>query len=42
MSWLLLKFSGVVMLEEEIAKRRPKYQTYIEKTNAFFPGRGKG
>ena len=42
MSWLLLKFSGVVMLEETIVKRRPKYQAYIEKTNAFFPGRVKG
>lgn len=38
MSWLLLKFSGVVMLEETIIKRRPKYQEYIDKTNAFFPG----
>ena len=42
MSWLLLKFSGVVMLEETIVKRRPKYQAYIDKTNAFFPGRVKG
>ena len=41
MSWLLLKFSGVVMLEETIVARRPKYQTYIDKTNAFFPGRVK-
>ena len=42
MSWLLLKFSGVVMLEETIVKRRPKYQEYIDKTNAFFPGKVKG
>ena len=41
MSWLLLKFSGVVMLEETIVKRRPKYQEYIDKTNAFFPGKVK-
>jgi steroid 5-alpha reductase family enzyme len=41
MSWLLLKFSGVVMLEETIVKRRPDYQAYIDKTNAFFPGRVK-
>ncbi|MCW8988808.1 MAG: DUF1295 domain-containing protein [Gammaproteobacteria bacterium] len=40
-SWLLLKFSGVVMLEETIVKRRPDYQEYIDKTNAFFPGRVK-
>lgn len=38
MSWLLLKFSGVVMLEETIVKRRPGYQKYIDSTNAFFPG----
>lgn len=38
MSWLLLKFSGVVMLEETIIKRRPSYQKYIDSTNAFFPG----
>jgi len=41
MSWLLLKFSGVVMLEETIVNRRPKYQQYIESTNAFFPGKVK-
>ena len=40
-SWLLLKFSGVVMLEETIVKRRPNYQEYIDKTNAFFPGKVK-
>ena len=41
MSWLLLKFSGVVMLEETIVHRRPKYQGYIDSTNAFFPGKVK-
>ncbi len=39
MTWLLLKFSGVVMLEETISDRRPGYQEYIKRTNAFFPGR---
>lgn len=38
MNWLLLKFSGVVMLEESIVNRRPAYQQYIESTNAFIPG----
>lgn len=37
-TWLLLKFSGVVMLEETIVKRRPAYREYIANTNAFFPG----
>jgi len=26
------------MLEETITKRRPDYQAYIDKTNAFIPG----
>lgn len=37
MTWLLLKFSGVVMLEETITERRPDYREYAKKTNAFFP-----
>ena len=41
MSWLLLKFSGVVMLEENITNRRPKYKDYIASTNVFFPGPNK-
>lgn len=40
-TWLLLKFSGVVMLEESIVERRPGYRDYIARTNAFFPGRPK-
>jgi steroid 5-alpha reductase family enzyme len=39
MTWLLLKFSGVVMLEGTIVERRPAYREYIARTNAFFPGR---
>lgn len=42
MSFLLLKVSGVVMLEKDIGERRPEYARYIERTNAFFPGPGKG
>ncbi len=38
MSFLLLKVSGVAMLEKDISDRRPKYADYIERTNAFFPG----
>jgi len=39
MTWLLLRFSGVVMLEKSIGKRRPGYSEYVSRTNAFFPGR---
>lgn len=38
MTWLLLKFSGVVMLEQTISERRPTYLDYIKRTNAFIPG----
>ena len=39
MTALLLKVSGVAMLERTISDRRPEYADYIERTNAFFPGR---
>ena len=38
MSLLLLKVSGVAMLEKTIVDRRPEYADYIRRTNAFFPG----
>lgn len=37
-SFLLLKVSGVAMLEKTISHRRPKYAEYIRRTNTFFPG----
>ncbi len=42
MSFLLLRVSGVAMLEKDIGNRRPKYAEYIERTNTFFPGPAKG
>jgi steroid 5-alpha reductase family enzyme len=39
MSVLLLKVSGVTLLEKDIGERRPLYRDYIARTNAFFPGR---
>ena len=38
MSVLLLRVSGVALLEKDIAERRPDYVNYILRTNAFFPG----
>jgi steroid 5-alpha reductase family enzyme len=35
---LLLRISGVRLLEKDIGKRRPQYADYVLKTNAFFPG----
>jgi steroid 5-alpha reductase family enzyme len=37
MSVLLLKVSGVAMLEKTISDRRPGYAEYARRTNAFFP-----
>jgi steroid 5-alpha reductase family enzyme len=39
MTFLLLRVSGVALLEKDIADRRPAYRAYIRRTNAFFPGR---
>jgi len=38
MTLLLLKVSGVAMLERDIGERRPAYRDYIARTNAFVPG----
>ena len=39
MSFLLLRFSGVALLEKDIHERRPAYRDYIARTNAFIPGK---
>lgn len=41
MTFLLLRVSGVAMMEKDISNRRPAYREYIRSTNAFFPGRPK-
>lgn len=38
MSVLLLRVSGVTLLEQDIGQRRPGYAAYAARTNAFFPG----
>ena len=38
MSLLLMRVSGVTLLEKDIGERRPQYAEYIRRTNAFFPG----
>ncbi|MGN6696303.1 MAG: DUF1295 domain-containing protein, partial [Aquihabitans sp.] len=37
MSFLLLRVSGVAMLEKTIGTRRPGYAEYVQRTSAFFP-----
>ena len=41
MSILLMRVSGVALLEGTIRDRRPEYADYQARTNAFFPGRPK-
>lgn len=42
MTYLLLKVSGVRLLEKDIGERRPAYRHYVARTNAFIPGPRKG
>ena len=37
-TFLLLRVSGVTVLEKDIGERRPAYREYVRRTNAFFPG----
>ncbi|HEY5641120.1 MAG TPA: DUF1295 domain-containing protein [Dehalococcoidia bacterium] len=37
MTFLLLRVSGVAMLERGMKRRRPEYQSYVERTSAFIP-----
>jgi steroid 5-alpha reductase family enzyme len=37
MTFLLLRVSGVAMLEQTIGRRRPEYAEYQRRTSAFFP-----
>ncbi|HEX2584015.1 MAG TPA: DUF1295 domain-containing protein [Steroidobacteraceae bacterium] len=38
MTVLLMRVSGVALLEKSISDRRPAYRDYVARTNAFFPG----
>lgn len=42
MTVLLLKVSGVALLEQDISERRPAYRDYVRRTNAFIPGPSRG
>ena len=37
MTFLILKISGVSLLEKTLKESKPQYRDYIEKTNSFFP-----
>jgi steroid 5-alpha reductase family enzyme len=38
MTFLLMRVSGVTLLERKLAETRPAYRDYAARTNAFFPG----
>ena len=37
MTFLLLKVSGVALLEKSLKDKKPEYMKYIQKTNSFLP-----
>ena len=37
MTWLIIKVSGVAMLENSLKKKNPEYKNYVKKTSAFIP-----
>ena len=37
MSWLLIKVSGVSMLEKTLVNSKPGFDEYAKQTSAFFP-----
>ncbi len=38
MTFLLMRVSGVTMMERSLKETKPGYRQYMESTNAFFPG----
>ena len=38
MSVFLMRISGVTLLEKSLRSRKPEYEDYMQRTNAFFPG----
>lgn len=42
LTYMLLQFSGVSLLEQTIVARRPAYRDYMARTNAFIPGPSRG
>jgi steroid 5-alpha reductase family enzyme len=37
MNWLLLRVSGVTLLEADLKVRKPEYAAYVRRTSAFLP-----
>lgn len=39
LTWLLLRVSGVRLLETDLVKEKPGYRDYVARTSAFLPMR---
>jgi steroid 5-alpha reductase family enzyme len=37
MTFVIIKISGVGLLEKSLKEKKPQYRDYAEKTSAFFP-----
>jgi steroid 5-alpha reductase family enzyme len=37
MTLLIIKVSGVALLEKSLKEQKPQYRDYIQKTSSFFP-----
>jgi len=37
MTYLLVRVSGVALLERGLRKRKPDYEDYVRRTSSFFP-----
>lgn len=37
MTYLIVRISGVALLEESLKKQKPEYREYIQRTSSFFP-----
>ncbi|NND52929.1 MAG: DUF1295 domain-containing protein [Flavobacteriaceae bacterium] len=37
MTYLIIKISGVALLEKSLDDKKPEYKDYVKRTNAFFP-----
>jgi steroid 5-alpha reductase family enzyme len=37
MTFLLLRVSGITLLERDLSDRKPEYRAYVERTSAFVP-----
>jgi len=42
MTVLLMKVSGVALLEKTLTRTKPEYRDYVERTSAFFPWMPRG